>query len=107
MLSLKAAPECCPCMLPLQASIQQAANASTCTLQQQVDTAALPVIATLPIWPASKGTWSPTVLPFSLQPAYLVAGSANTTAVATLSLSNTQSMEHSVQIVTNCYNDTR
>lgn len=94
-------------MLPLQASIQQATNAPTCMLQQQLDTAALPVIATLPIWPDSKGNWSPTVLPFSLQPAYLVAGSANTTAAAVLSLSNSQSMEHSVQIVTNCYNDTR
>ena len=94
-------------MLLLQVSIQQATNASTCMLQQKVDTAALPVIATLPIWPSSKGTWSPTVLPFSLLPAYLIAGSANTTAAATLSLSNSQSMEHSVQIVTNCYNDTR
>ena len=94
-------------VLLLQASIQQAADAPTCMLQQQVDTAALPVIATLPIWPDSKGNWSPTVLPFSLQPAYLVAGSANTTANATLSLKNSQSVEHSVQIVTNCYNDTR
>lgn len=94
-------------MLSLQAGIQQAANAPTCMLQQQIDTAALPVIATLPIWPSPKGNWSPTVLPFSLQPAYLVAGSANTTATATLSLRNSQSMEHSVQIVTNCYDDTR
>ncbi|KAA6417308.1 MAG: hypothetical protein FRX49_12732 [Trebouxia sp. A1-2] len=90
----------------IAANIQQTTNASTCMLQQQVDTADLPVIATLPIWPDSKGNWSPTVLPFSLQPAYLVAGSINNTAAASLSLTNTQSVEHSVQIVTNCYDDT-
>ncbi|DBA74527.1 TPA: hypothetical protein ACH3X2_000982 [Trebouxia sp. C0005] len=90
----------------IAANIQQTTNASTCMLQQQVDTADLPVIATLPIWPDSKGNWSPTVLPFSLQPAYLVAGSTNNTAAASLSLTNTQSVEHSVQIVTNCYDDT-
>lgn len=84
-----------------------ATNASACAIQQQVDTAALPVIGTLPTWPSSIGSWSPTVLPYSLQPAYLVAGSANATTAATLSLGNSQSVDHSVQIVANCYDETR
>ena len=76
-------------------------------MQKQLETAALPVIGQLPFWPALMGNWAPTVRPFSLSPAYLVAGSTNDTATSVLSLGNSHSVQHSVQIVTNCYSDTQ
>lgn len=64
-------------------------------------------IQALPFLPSPRGTWSPIVKPFSLQPAYLVEGSANDTAHAVLGLENSQAIDHSVQVVTNCYNESR
>lgn len=91
----------------LQGSVHVTSGPSTCKLQEQIDTAALPVIGTLPLWTAPVGSWTPIVRPFSLLPAYLVAGSSNGTAAATLSLTNSQDLDHSVQIMTNCYSETR
>lgn len=78
-----------------------------CSLQQQVDMSSLKQIDALPLLPSPKGAWSPIVKPFSLPPAYLVEGSANKTARAVLSLENAQGVDHSVQVVTNCYNEAR
>lgn len=61
----------------------------------------------LPFLPSAKGPWSPIVTPFSLAPAYLVEGSANNTAQNVLSLENAGGVDHSVQVVTNCYNESR
>ena len=83
------------------------AGVSSCSLQQQVDISSLEETKALPFLPSPKGTWSPIVKPFSLPPAYLVEGSANDTAHAVLSLENSQGMDHSVQVVTNCYNESR
>ena len=95
------------CWLPVQASIQAPADALPCSLQQEVDMSSLKEIDAVPFLPSPKGAWSPVVKPFSLVPAYLVAGSANNTARAVLSLENTQGIDHSVQVVTNCYNESR
>ena len=78
-----------------------------CSLQQQVHMSSLEEIDALPFLPSPTGAWSPIVKPFSLPPAYLVEGSANNTAHAVLSLANTQGIDHSVQVVTNCYNESR
>lgn len=87
--------------------MKAASDLASCNLSQQIDTAALPVISALPFVPTPKGAWSPIVRPFSLLPIYLVAGSANKTAYAALTLSNNQAISHSVQVVTDCYNETR
>ena len=91
----------------MQGSVSSAIDASPCSLQQDIDTAALPVIDALPVLPFLKSNWSPIVRPFSLLPAYLVAGSPNHTAHAALSLTNAEGNARSVQLVTNCYNETR
>lgn len=99
-----------PCFNPflsVQESIRTPAYAAPCSLQQQVDIASLKEIDALPYLPSPKGVWSPIVKPFSLQPAYLVEGSVNSTAHAVLSLENTQGIQHSVQVVSNCYNESR
>ncbi|KAL3136412.1 hypothetical protein ABBQ38_005669 [Trebouxia sp. C0009 RCD-2024] len=87
------------------ASLRPPANALPCHLQQQIDADSLQVMGALPFLPSPKGPWSPIVTPFSLPPAYLVQGSANNTAQNVLILENAGGIDHSVQVVTNCYNE--